>query len=59
VINQEGVLIYKGAIDSITSTKSADIDKATNYVLSAIASAKNNKTVEVTTTKPYGCGVKY
>ena len=30
VINRDGVLVYKGAIDSITSTKSADIEKATN-----------------------------
>jgi len=59
VINREGVLVYKGAIDSIASTKSADIDKATNYILAAVTATQDNKKVEVTSTKPYGCGVKY
>jgi len=59
VINREGVLVYKGAIDSIASTKSADIDKATNYVLAAVASTQDNKKVEVSSTKTYGCGIKY
>ena len=59
VINREGVLVYKGAIDSIASTKSADIDKATNYVLAAVTATHGNKKVEVNTTKPYGCGIKF
>ncbi len=59
VISREGILVYKGAIDSIASTKSADIDKATNYVLAAVAATQDNKKVEVNSTKPYGCGVKY
>jgi peroxiredoxin len=59
VINRDGVLVYKGAIDSITSTKSSDIDKATNYVLAAVKATNDNKKVEVTSTKSYGCGVKY
>ena len=59
VINREGVLVYKGAIDSIASAKSADIDKATNYVLAAVTATQDNKKVEVNSTKPYGCGVKY
>lgn len=59
VINRDGVLVYKGAIDSIPSTKSADIEKATNYILSAVTSTQDNKKIEVNSTKPYGCGVKY
>jgi len=59
VINKEGVLVYKGAIDSISSTKTADIEKATNYVLSAVTAVQNGQKVEVSSTKPYGCGVKY
>lgn len=59
VINREGVLVYKGAIDSIASTKSADINQATNYVLAAFAATHDNKKVEVNTTKPYGCGIKF
>ena len=59
VIDGKGVLVYKGAIDSIPSTKSADIEKATNYVLAAVKAVKEGKSPEVTNTKPYGCGVKY
>ncbi|MEI7602238.1 MAG: redoxin domain-containing protein [Opitutae bacterium] len=59
VINREGVLVYKGAIDNISSAKSSDIDKATNYVLAAVAATHDNKKIEVNSTKSYGCGVKY
>lgn len=59
VINAQGILIYKGAIDSIPSSKSADIDKATNYVLAAVDAAQAGKKPEVSSTKSYGCGVKY
>ena len=59
VIDGKGTLVYKGAIDSISSAKSADIEKATNYVLAAVKAVKEGKTPEVTTSKPYGCGVKY
>lgn len=59
VINRDGVLVYKGAIDNIASAKSADIDKATNYVLAAVTATQDNKKVEANSTKPYGCGVKY
>ena len=59
VIDEKGVLAYKGAIDSIASTKKEDIDKATNYVLAAVKALKEGKSPEVTATKSYGCGVKY
>ena len=59
VIDAKGNLAYKGAIDSIASAKSADIEKATNYVAAAIKALKEGKAPEVTTSKPYGCGVKY
>ena len=39
VIDGKGTLVYKGAIDSISSAKSADIEKATNYVLAAVKAA--------------------
>jgi len=59
VIDGKGTLAYKGAIDSISSAKSSDIEKATNYVLAAVKAVKEGKAPEVTSTKPYGCGVKY
>ena len=59
VIDGKGTLVYKGAIDSISSAKSADIEKATNYVLAAVKAVKEGKSPETASTKPYGCGVKY
>ena len=59
VIDGKGMLVYKGAIDSISSAKSADIEKATNYVLAAVKAVKEGKSPETASTKPYGCGVKY
>lgn len=59
VIDGKGTLVYKGAIDSIASAKSADIEKATNYVLAAVKAVKEGKAPETASTKPYGCGVKY
>jgi hypothetical protein len=59
VINAEGVLVYRGAIDSIRSANAADIPKAENYVTSALAALKAGKPVENADTKPYGCPVKY
>jgi peroxiredoxin len=59
VIDGKGILAYKGAIDNISSAKSADIEKANNYVLAAVKAVKEGKSPEVSSTKPYGCGVKY
>lgn len=59
VIDGNGVLAYKGAIDNNPSAKAADISKATNYVLAAVKAIKQGKAPEVTSTKAYGCGVKY
>ncbi len=58
IIDPEGKLIYRGAIDSISSGKSEDIAKAENYVAKALAETKAGKTVSEPVTKPYGCGVK-
>ncbi|MGE0268376.1 MAG: thioredoxin family protein [Candidatus Omnitrophota bacterium] len=59
VINPEGVLIYQGAIDSISSFDSADIKAADNYVIKALSQAKSGEAVSTPTTQPYGCSVKY
>lgn len=59
VINAEGNVAYAGAIDSIKSADSADIEKADNYVMNALASLAKNEAVAVTSTEPYGCSVKY
>ena len=59
VINPEGVLEYAGGIDDIASADKEDIAKATNYVSKALDELMNGKEVEVKTSKPYGCSVKY
>lgn len=59
VINAEGNVVYAGAIDSDSSFKQESIEGATNYVSAALDSIKAGEPVEVSSTKPYGCGVKY
>lgn len=59
VIDEEGVLVYGGAIDSIRSADKDDIKQAQNYVTGALAALKAGKPVAPATTKPYGCSVKY
>ncbi len=59
VIDGNGVLRYNGGIDSIASTDQADIPKATQYVPQALAELTAGKPVSVSTSKPYGCSVKY
>lgn len=59
VVNPEGKLIYKGAIDSEKSTDQEDIPGATNYVRAALTEAMAGKAVTTAETKPYGCSVKY
>jgi sensor domain CHASE-containing protein len=59
VISADGKVAYAGAIDSESSTDSDDIAKATNYVVAAVDTLLANKPVEVSSTDPYGCSVKY
>ena len=59
VVNTQGTLVYGGAIDSIQSTDSNDIAQAKNYVASALDALSNGKDVKQSSTKPYGCSVKY
>ena len=59
VIDAQGTLQYKGAIDSIPSADVDDLDDATQYVTQALAELKAGKPVSVASTQPYGCSVKY
>ena len=59
IINPEGILIYQGAIDSISSADSADIKKADNYILTTLKQDMAGLQLIKTDTKPYGCGIKY
>ena len=59
VINSEGVLAYAGAIDSDSSFRQDGIATATNYVSAAWKAVSEGKPVEIASTQPYGCSVKY
>ena len=59
VIDRAGTLRYMGGIDSIASTDKEDIAKSTQYVPQALAELAAGKPVSVSTSQPYGCGVKY
>lgn len=59
VINPDGILIYKGAVDDIPSTDKADISKAHNYVQAALDEAMTGKEVTQPENQSYGCPVKY
>jgi peroxiredoxin len=59
VIDGKGVLRYAGGIDSIPSPNPDDIAKATQHVPQVLAELAAGKPVSVTSTRPYGCSVKY
>lgn len=59
VINPQGTLVYQGAIDDKPSTELGDVKTAKNYVKSALDAVLVGQTVALTSTRPYGCSVKY
>ncbi len=59
IVNPQGQLIYAGGIDSIASAKVDDIPRATNYVKTGLMEALAGKPLTASTTRPYGCSIKY
>ena len=59
LIGPDGTLLYAGGIDDTPSTKTADIATAKNYVELGLDAALEGKPIEVKTSRPYGCSVKY
>jgi len=61
VVNAQGTLIYRGAIDNSPDGEgeSPTGGKLVNYVDEALDAVKANQPVKVPETKAYGCGVKY
>ena len=59
IIDPKGKLVYQGAIDSISSADSSDINKATNFVDVALTEALVGRKIAMAKTQPYGCSVKY
>jgi peroxiredoxin len=59
IIDAGGKLVYMGGIDSIPSTSTDDIARATNYVDVALSALSGGQPIEDAVTRPYGCSVKY
>lgn len=59
IIDPRGILVYAGGIDDKPSPNPADIKDARNHVLAALSELKAGKPVSVSTSRPYGCNVKY
>lgn len=59
IVDPDGKLVYRGAIDDNSSADPDDVKSAKNYVTNAFASLSSGKKVDPNSTKPYGCSVKY
>jgi hypothetical protein len=59
VIGPNGTLLYAGAIDDQPSFDADSIAGAKNYVRAALDEAIVGQPVTVSSTKAYGCSVKY
>ncbi len=59
VINAEGTLAYKGAIDDNPTPRPETVKTAKNFIVPALAAVKEGHMPEITQTNPYGCSVKY
>jgi hypothetical protein len=59
VITGDGKLVFMGGIDDKATTRLDDLETAKNYVDQALGEVKQGKPVSVTTSRPYGCSIKY
>ncbi|MEO1042074.1 MAG: redoxin family protein [Pseudomonadota bacterium] len=59
IIDDESVLRYAGAIDTIPSADPADLPNAQNYVTAALGAMADGDEVVTALSAPYGCSVKY
>ena len=59
VVNGEGSLVYMGGIDDQPSARIEDLKVAKNFVDQALSEVTQGKPVSVSTSRAYGCSVKY
>jgi peroxiredoxin len=59
VVNRDGAIAYMGGIDDKPSARLEDLKTAKNYVDQALTEIAQGKPVSVTSTRAYGCSVKY
>jgi peroxiredoxin len=59
VITGDGKLVYMGGIDDKATTRLEDLKTAKNFVDQALGEVTQGKPVSVTTSRAYGCTIKY
>ncbi len=59
VIDPAQTLVYAGAIDDKPTADQNDVNTAVNYIREAVSALLNGSEINVKTSKPYGCSVKY
>jgi peroxiredoxin len=59
VVDRNGTLAYMGSIDDQPTSNHASIRVARNYVREALSALSAGRPVAVTSTRSYGCSVKY
>ena len=59
VITGDGTLVYMGGIDDKATTRLEDLKTARNFVDLALGEVAQGKPVSVTTSRAYGCTIKY
>lgn len=59
LIDNNGLLVYAGAIDDRPTTRRADVQGARNYVRAALEDVAAGRQVQTPATRAYGCTVKY
>lgn len=59
IVNPEGILVYKGAIDNTPGSDPEKDEKVVNYVEDALNELAAGKAITTKETEPYGCSVKY
>lgn len=59
VINEKGMLVYRGAVDNAPNNKVEGEGPKANYVDAAIKDLKSGHAVATAETRSYGCSVKY
>lgn len=59
VIDKAGTLAYMGAIDDRPTANHEDVKGARPYVREALAAIAAGQPVKTTSTRPYGCTLKY
>lgn len=59
MLDPEGNLIYRGAVDDTPSAHAEDVEQASNFVRAALEQALAGQPITKPITRPYGSTVKY